>query len=150
MTKTKKAPAGAATPTEAKRRDLSYSTSQSNITTISIAGQPSAYLSRGVDNALPARELAKLMGYSDTRPLRLAIERERREGVLILSGDAGYFLPSVDEEQAAQEVAAFVRRTDARMASNRLSVRACKSYLRRRKRHEVVGQTDLFADEGAE
>lgn len=148
MTKTKKAPAGAATPTEAKRRDLSYSTSQSNITTISIAGQPSAYLSRGVDNALPARELAKLMGFSDTRPLRLAIERERREGVLILSSDRGYFLPSLDDEQAEREVAVFVRRTDARLRSNRQSVRACKRWLRRRKRREITGQVRLFDEAG--
>lgn len=102
---------------------------------------------RGEANALPARELAKLMGYADTRPLRLAIERERRAGVLILSGDAGYFLPALDEMEAAREIQRFVHRSDSRMVSNRHSVRACKRWLRRHKRQEIEGQEVLFDEQ---
>lgn len=148
MSEKENARSNAATLEQAGERCLDSVSFCSEDTTFSGARQPSTYLSRGESNAIPARELAKLMGFSDTRPLRLAIERERREGVLILSSDRGYFLPSLDDEQAEREVAVFVRRTDARLRSNRQSVRACKRWLRRRKRREITGQVRLFDEAG--
>lgn len=147
MTKREKAPIGAATPTEAKERDMCVSISRYNSTSFSGSRQAAAYLLHGQENAIPARELANLMGYADTRPLRLAVERARREGVLILSSDAGYFLPSLDEAEAEQEIQRYVHRVDARMKSNRLSVRACKRYLRRCRSRECAGGIVLMNDE---
>lgn len=89
MTKSKKAPAGAPTPTGATERDLNRLTSQDDFTTFSCARQPSDFLLRGEANAIPARDLAKLMGYRDTRPLREAVERARRAGELILISSRG-------------------------------------------------------------
>lgn len=150
MTKTKKAPAGVAAPMGAKERVSNGSIPNVNSTQFSAARQVSTYLLRGEVNAIPARELAKLMGYRDTRPLRFAVERERRAGELILSGDSGYYLPSLDETQAEREVARYVRLMDARVRTNRLAVQPCKAYLRRRKRREIVGQAGLFDERGDE
>lgn len=58
------------------------------------------YLSRGRESALTSRELERLTNL-DGRSVRLLIERERREGVPILSGHNGYFLPGSEAEKAA-------------------------------------------------
>lgn len=58
------------------------------------------YLSRGRERALTSRELERLTNL-DGRSVRLLIERERREGVPILSGHNGYFLPGSEAEKAA-------------------------------------------------
>lgn len=107
-----------------------------------------SFLLSGAENAIPARQLCDLLEYRDTRSLRLAVERERAAGVLILSGMGGYYLPSDDPAEAQREIADFVRRTDARMKSNRLSVRAAKRALRDYERGEISGQTGFF--EGAD
>lgn len=138
MTKAKKAPAGVAAPTEANERELRCSISQSDYTAFSGVRQPSAYLSRGQENAIAARELARLMGFSGTRPLRLAVERERRAGALILICERGYFLPSLDAATAEQEIRRYVRLMDARVRSNRAAVQSCKAYLHRCKRREAL------------
>lgn len=148
MSEKEKAPAGAATPTGANERDLSCSISQVDNTSFSGARQVSAYLLHGQENAIPARELATIVGFNGTRALREAVERERRAGVLILSSDRGYFLPSTDEDQATHEIAAFVQRADARMMSNRQSVCACKRWLRRHRQREIEGQAVLFDEVG--
>lgn len=144
MSEQEKAPVGVAAPTEAKGRGLSSLTSHTYFSTFSGVRQASAYLLPGAENAVPARELAKIAGFSSTRVLRDAVERERRAGVLILSGDTGYYLPSTDEAQAEREIQSFVHRTDARMLSNRYSVRACKRWLKRCRRREIEGQRGLF------
>lgn len=92
-----------------------------------------AVLPHGKGSAVPARKLCTLLGISDDRVLRRIIERERASGALILSAKSGYFLPSLDEAEARREVAAFVRRSDARLKSNRASVRAAKRWLRRQR-----------------
>ncbi len=57
-------------------------------------------LSCGQQNATPRRELEKMTGWSG-RMVRLAIERERRHGVPILSDNAnGYYLPGNSAERA--------------------------------------------------
>ena len=112
-------------------------------TTPPFVRQVSQFLLHGAENATPARELAKRAGYRSTRALRLAIERERRAGVLILANDDGYFLPSEDKAQALIEIKGFARRSDARMQSNRASVRACKLYIKAASRAEIDGQEVL-------
>lgn len=148
MSEQEKASVGVAAPTEAKGRDLRCSNSQCDFTTFQGTRQVFPYLLNGEDNAISARELARITGFSSTRVLRDAVERERRAGVLILSGDTGYYLPSTDEAQAEREIQSFVHRTDARMLSNRYSVRACKRWLKRCRRREIEGQRGLFDERG--
>ena len=60
------------------------------------------YLLPGQANAIPARQLADLMGIRSTRYLRNLVERERRNGAVILSSTDdlynGYYLPGSPEE----------------------------------------------------
>lgn len=60
------------------------------------------YLLPGQANAIPARQLADLMGIRSTQYLRLLIETERRNGAVILSSTDelhnGYYLPSNQNE----------------------------------------------------
>lgn len=133
----------AATAEQANGKNIITDSSRTDITTPPFVRQVSQFLSHGAENATPARELAKLAGYHGTRPLRLAIERERRAGVLILAHDDGYFLPSEDKAQALVEIKGFARRSDARMQSNRASVRACKLYIKAASQAEIDGQEVL-------
>ncbi len=143
MTERKNARSAAATAEQADGKNVSTDSSRTDITTPPFVRQVSQFLSHGAENATPARELAKLAGYHGTRPLRLAIERERRAGVLILANDDGYFLPSEDKVQALVEIKGFERRSDARMQSNRASVRACKLYIKAASQAEIDGQEVL-------
>lgn len=150
MTKTKKAPAGVAAPTGAKGRVSNGSIPSINSTRFSGARQVSTYLLHGAENAVSAQEFAKIAGFSSRRALREVVERERRAGELILSGDAGYYLPSLDEKDAEREIRRYVRLMDSRGRSNRAAVQPCKVYLRRCGRREIVGQAGLFDERGDE
>lgn len=88
------------------------------------------YLLPGEELALPARDLCRLAGFETSRSLRAAIDRERIDGALILASDRGYYLPSTDPAQARSELRAFLRRQDARLVSNRRSVKAVRRALR--------------------
>ncbi len=110
----------------------------------SIQGIISNFLLRGERNAISAAQLCEYIGYPNTRLLRLAVERERAAGELILSSEKGYFLPSEDVAAARRELRDFVRRTDARAKSNRLSVRAAKKALLSYEDREIEGQEALF------
>lgn len=88
------------------------------------------FLLPGESMAIPARELCSLAGLENSRSLRAAIDRERMAGALILATDRGYFLPASDPVQARSELRAFLRRQDARLASNRRSVKAVRRALR--------------------
>lgn len=57
----------------------------------------SDYLHHGGGNAIPARELAKLTGWTP-REVTRAVEYERRHGVPICANGRGYFLPARDHE----------------------------------------------------
>lgn len=64
------------------------------------------FLGHGAENAIPADTLAAMLQVSP-RKLRSLILRERDAGELILyrpGGRGGYFLPSLDEEQAKAEI----------------------------------------------
>lgn len=68
-------------------------------------------LHHGEASAIPTVQLVALAGLRSQRDLRLAIERERRNGAVILStvrGRGGYFLPSTDPDIAREEIKAFI------------------------------------------
>ena len=90
----------------------------------------SDFLLPGEELAIPARDLCRLAGLENTRSLRAAIDRERLDGALILASDRGYYLPASDPLQARPEMLAFLRRQDARLVSNRRSVKAVRRALR--------------------
>ena len=125
MTETKNARSDAATSEQANERastDTAF-INQSNIKRRGIQ----AFLLEGEANALPMRELARLVGVSE-RQVRKIIERERRNGSMILSSDNGYFLPSPDCER--YEICRYIHRADARTVTNRNTIRAMKDRLK--------------------
>lgn len=125
MTENEKARSDAGTPEQANERastDAAF-INQSNIKRHGIQ----AFLLEGEANALPMRELARLVGVSE-RQARKIIERERRNGSMILSSDNGYFLPSPDCER--YEICRYIHRADARMVTNRNTIRAMKDRLK--------------------
>lgn len=125
MTENEKARSDAATPEQANERASTDTTfiNQSNIKRRGIQ----AFLLEGEANALPMRELARLVGVSE-RQARKIIERERRNGSIILSSDNGYFLPSPDCER--YEIRRYIHRADARMVTNRNTICAMKDRLK--------------------
>ena len=102
----------------------------------------SDYLLPGESMAIPARELCRLAGFENSRSLRVAIERERIDGALILASDRGYFLPAAEPDVARSELRAFLRRQDARLVSNRRSVKAVRKALRELDR-AAAGQLEM-------
>ena len=125
MTENEKARSDAATPEQANERastDAAF-INQSNIKRRGVQ----AFLIEGEDNALPMRELARLVGVSE-RQARKIIECERRNGSMILSSDNGYFLPSPDCER--YEIRRYIHRADARMVTNRNTIRVMKDRLK--------------------
>lgn len=125
MTENEKARSDAGTPEQANERastDAAF-INQSNIKRCGVQ----AFLLEGEANALPMRELARLVGVSE-RQMRKIIERERRNGSMILSPDNGYFLPSPDCER--YEIRRYIHRADARMVTNRNTIRAMKDRLK--------------------
>lgn len=76
----------------------------------------SNFLRHGAENALSAATLCRL-AETTPRGLRHHIAAERAAGIEILyqpGGHGGYFLPSLDAEQAQQERLAFYRVMKAR------------------------------------
>lgn len=125
MIENEKARSDAATPEQANESVSANTTfiDQSNIKRRGIQ----AFLLEGEANALPMRELARLVGVSE-RQARKIIERERRNGSMILSSDNGYFLPAPDCER--YEIRRYIHRADARMVTNRNTIRAMKDRLK--------------------
>lgn len=56
------------------------------------------YLRHGADNAISAKDLQRITGYTSKRRMTKEIERERCEGALILSNARGYYLPENADE----------------------------------------------------
>lgn len=97
------------------------------------AGFIESILPRGEANAIPTAQLVALAGLRSQRDLRLAIERERRGGALILStvrGHGGYYLPSEDPTKARAELSAFIRTVNARAVNSQRILRAARQALR--------------------
>ena len=100
----KEALSGAGTPERAVETGTACETASASISDFSTpngSGQMSitAFLLRGVENAINLRHLVYLTGMN-SRDLRRRIQEERLTGVPILSDNAsGYFLPANDEER---------------------------------------------------
>ncbi|MBD5170039.1 MAG: hypothetical protein HDT20_07995 [Oscillibacter sp.] len=102
-------------------------------------------LLEGEENAIPASDLARLAGYRSTRSLRAEIDREREQddNFLILASEAGYYRPAPGN-RGIVEMRRFVRRTDARAASNRRTIRKIREALRAAEKAQIEGQETLF------
>ena len=83
-------------------------------------------LPTGKQNAISSRELAKKLGFSDTRTLQQDIARSRDAGQIILSSTTGgYFKPSCDAE--IEEFIAVLR---ARAINTFKALRSATRYLK--------------------
>lgn len=67
----------------------------------------------GQHDAVSMYHLAMMHGLS-ARKMRLAVENARRDGILICSGDRGYFLP-----ETVTEIKDYAKRTSARISTGR-------------------------------
>lgn len=87
------------------------------------------YLLPGQANAIPARQLADLMGIRSTRYLRNLVERERRNGAVIFSSTDdlynGYYLPGSPEE-----VDRYIAQQSKRVKTTMDSLKSAKRYRR--------------------
>lgn len=73
----------------------------------------SDFLKPGANNAIKAKDLERLTGYS-RRELYKMIAEERKNGSLILARrdfDGGFFLPSVNDQSAEYELQAHISAT---------------------------------------
>lgn len=70
------------------------------------------YLSHGAENAISASELGRMLDMS-RRDIRRAVEHERKNGIVILSDEGGYYLPSDDKNTAREEVDRWIARRTA-------------------------------------
>ena len=121
-----------------------------NFTTDSVGGQAGKIwdlIPAGETSAIPADDLAMLAGYSNTRSLRLAVDGLRSKGVLILASSAGYYKPSNGPAGIA-EIRRFLRRQDARAASNRRTTNLIRARLRAIEKAPLDGQIGLFGGGG--
>lgn len=119
MTENKKARSGAGTSEQACESVSSDKTFNRHSNTNRRGIQ--AFLLEGEANAIPMRELAKLMGVSERQVRKLA-ERERQNGAFVISSDKGYFLLS--SENPKYELNRYIHRMNARVSSNRKAIRA--------------------------
>lgn len=113
------------------------------------AGKLWNILPAGETLAVPAADLAELAGYSNTRALRLAVDRLRSKGVPVLACQNGYFRPSPGPAGIA-EVRRFLRRQDSRAASNRKTTSLIRARLRELERGPLDGQESLFVGGGGD
>lgn len=97
------------------------------------AGFIEGLLQRGERNAIRTNDLVTLAGLRNPRELRAQIERERAQGALILSSvrhGGGYFLPSVNAEEARAEISSFIATVHARAVHSQRTLRAARKALR--------------------
>lgn len=124
MTENKKARSGVA-PSEQANERVSADTSFNEHSNTNKRGIQ-AFLLEGEANAIPMRELAKLMGVSERQVRKLA-ERERQNGAFVISSDKGYFLLS--SENPKYELNRYIHRMNARVSSNRKAIRTMRKRL---------------------
>jgi len=85
------------------------------------------FIPEGRENAIQAKELAKLAGYKDTRPITAEIHRLRKIGNIICSVveyPHGYFRPTND-----QEISDFVRSMRSRAHEISVAIQAAEQHL---------------------
>lgn len=121
--------------------------SHDDFITLTSGRQPSGriwqLLPEGEAMAIPASDFAKLAGYGSTRSLRAAVDSLRSSGVPVLATENGYFKP-ISGPAGITEIKRFLRRQDARMASNRRTTRLIRAKLREIERGPLDGQETLF------
>lgn len=93
----------------------------------------SDYLGHGAENAISAATLAAVT-HTTPRELRRLIMVERKRGALILyqpgGRGCGYFLPSLDEEQARREVSEFYNTQAARCRNGFAAIAPARRFLK--------------------
>lgn len=101
-------------------------------------------LPTGEENAVPAKELARLVGLASVRELQRAISSERAHGEVILAkctAGGGYFRPASDYETRK-----FIATVEARSANTRLAVSSAKAALEKSQKETAPG--DCSAQDG--
>lgn len=106
-------------------------------------GRIFSLLLEGETMAIPASDLMKLAGYKNQRSMRVAVDREREQGLLVLASEAGYYRPAAGDRGIA-EIRRFLRRQDARAASNRRTTRRIREYLRAAAKAPLDGQETIW------
>lgn len=108
-------------------------------------GRIFSLLPQGEENAIPGPELARMAGFSSTRSLRMAVDREREldGNSFILASEHGYFMPA-DGSRGIAEMRKFIRRQDSRAASNRRATRRIREYLRAAEKAPLDGQEAIW------
>lgn len=93
-------------------------------------------LPEGRENAVPARELARMAGFSSVRDLQRAIALERDTTVILstcgLGG--GYFRPASQDE-----IRAFVRTLEARSRNTNRALRSARAALKKGEKESAPG-----------
>jgi len=106
----------------------------------------SDHLGHGAENAVTAATLAAVT-HTTPRELRRLIMDERKRGALILyqpgGRGCGYFLPSLDEEQARREVSEFYNTQAARCRNGFAAIAPAGQFLK-----IPVGQLKITTTKG--
>lgn len=129
----------AATAEQQEDRKTCRGNSSSGFDDTTTAGERqgvSAFLCYGESNAIPGRDLVKLLGLHDLRELTQMIEKARRNGVPICascSDPRGYYIAETPEE-----LERYLRSLDRRLSNIRATRSACGDTLRRMNGQEEV------------
>lgn len=84
------------------------------------------YIPTGAENAIPAKHLCELSGFSNVRAMQREIHHLREQGNIILSStenQGGYYLPA-----SPHEIARFVRSMQSRIREIKKAMRAAERY----------------------
>ena len=141
MANSKKAPADAVTSAEAAGTALGGSIPAfDSIKQKEDSQGILALLLHGESNAQSAAELARIMGFKDSRPITKEIYRLRLLGAPLCATGKGYFLPN-----DTSELARYTRAFDRRLRQIRATREALNDML-----NEATGQTTIDAEDGGE
>lgn len=127
MSNKKKAALAAATVRDGNA-EMVFSKEDTTTDSTRTQGFVESFLHRGKENAIRTCELMELTGL-DVRQLRAQVEKERRNGTLILTGSqCGYFLPS-EGEKGKQEISEFYNLQRAKALSLLKTIKTAKKAL---------------------
>ncbi len=90
----------------------------------SVTAQVLAVIGTGEKAAVTSKQIKQSFGLTE-RELRKIIEKSRRSGIYILSSENGYFFPA-----CIDEVKAFIKRENARIRSQCITLSPMKRYLK--------------------
>ena len=95
-------------------------------------GTISDLLLEGAENAIAAKELAKMAGLPNVRQLQEEIARERDAGAVILStcrNGGGYYLPA-EGDTGRREIEEYIRTLKSRALNTLRAIRSAQAALR--------------------